>query len=161
MIYSTSITTAAGGSEATATRTTVKITKGLIWLMEVDFPAGCVGLVHVQLFDGSYQLLPASPGKTLSGDGQLLRYDDSYLKEAAPFELSLKTWNTDELWDHSIQVRIGVASTRLFMARYLPSVGWADFALEMEKTRQSQRKESQLQVEEILKQLGEPGEVNK
>ncbi len=155
MIYSTSITTSAKGSEETATRTPIRVTKGLIWLMEVDFPAGCVGLVHVQLFDVSYQLLPASPGNNLSGDGQLLRYDDSYLKEAAPFEITLKTWNEDELWDHTIQVRIGLVSTRLFMARYLPSVGWADFALEMEKTRAAQRVEQTSQTKVLLKQMGE------
>lgn len=123
--------------------------------MEVDFPPGCVGLVHVQLFDGKYQLLPASPGKTLFGDGKLLRYDDSYLKEAAPYELTLVTWNEDELWTHTIQVRVGVASSRLFMARYMPSVGWADFALEMEKTREMQREISLLQAKEILKLMGE------
>jgi len=98
MIYGTGITTAAGGSKATATRTILRLTKGLIWLMEVDFPPGCVGLVHVQIFDGNYQLLPASPDKDLSGDGRLLRYDDLYLKEAAPFEVSIVTWNEDELW---------------------------------------------------------------
>ena len=123
--------------------------------MEVDFPPGCVGLVHVQLFDGKYQLLPASPGKTLFGDGKLLRYDDSYLKEAAPFELTLVTWNEDELWDHTIQVRIGMASSRLFMARYLPSIGWADFAEEMEKTREMQKDVSLVQTKELLKLMGE------
>jgi len=155
MIYSTSITTAIKGTQATAVRTTIKITKGLIWLLEVDFPTGCVGLVHVQLFDGNYQLLPASPGKTLFGDGKLLRYDDSYLKESSPYELTLVTWNEDELWPHTIQVRIGVASTRLFMARYMPSVGWADFAVEMEKSREMQREVSLVQAQEILKLMGE------
>jgi len=155
MIYSTAITTLSGGSEGSATRTIIKITKGLIWLLEVDFPAGCVGLVHVQLFDGNYQLLPASPGKNLSGDGQLLRYDDSYLKESAPFELTLVTWKEDELWDHHIQVRIGVASSRLFMARYLPSVGWADFAKELARARQTQEAQKVESIEAILKIMAE------
>lgn len=161
MIYSTSITTAAKGTEKNATRTTIKITKGLIWLMEIDFPAGCVGLVHAQLFDGKYQLLPASPGKNLSGDGQLLRYDDSYLKEAAPFELTLVSWNEDELWTHNIQVRIGVASSRLFMARYLPSVGWEDFAKEMEKARAGQRALMVSQTKALLKEIEQPEDGDK
>lgn len=153
MIYSTLITTSAGKSKGSATRTPLKITKGLVWLMEVDFPPGCVGLVHVQIFDGSYQLLPASPDKTLSGDGRLLRYDDLYLKEAAPFELTVVTWNTDELWDHNIQVRVGMASTRLFMARYLPAVGWEDFATQMEKARVEQAAIKEAQLLEILSKI--------
>ena len=155
MIYTSLITTTAKGSKQTATRTVMKITKGLIWLMEVDFPPGCVGLAHVQLYDGKYQLLPASPDKDLSGDGQLLRYDDLYLKEAAPFELNILTWNTDELWDHTIQIRVGVASTRLFMARYLPSIGWEGFTQQMDQARIDQEKIKQDQVKEILKAIGE------
>ena len=155
MIYTTLITVSAKGTKKTAVRTTLKINKGLIWLMEVDFPAGCVGLTHVQIFDGKYQVLPASPDMDLSGDGQLLRYDDLYLKEAAPFELVVVTWNTDELWDHTVQVRIGVASTRLFMGRYLPSVGWEDFGIEMEKARENQQEVKAQQIRDVLSQMGE------
>ena len=155
MIYSSLITTSAKGSKATATRTPLRITSGLIWLLEVDFPPGCVGLVHVQIFDGGYQLLPGSPGETLSGDGRLLRYDDLYLKTAAPFELTIVTWNEDELWDHNIQVRVGLASTRLFMARYMPSIGWEDFTAAMEAARVSQEEVKAQQTEEILKIMGE------
>lgn len=156
MIYTKGITTSAGGSEGNPTRTVIKVTKGLVWLMEVDFPPGCVGLVNVQIFDGGYQVLPASPRDTLLGDNRLLRYDDLYLKERAPFEFTIVTWNNDELWDHTIQIRIGLASTRLFMARYLPSIGWEGFAKEMEKAREDQEKIRQVQAEEILKILGEP-----
>lgn len=154
MIYGTLITTASGKSINEATRTPLKITKGLIWLMEVDFPPGCVGLVHLQIFDGKYQLLPASPGKTLSGDGRLLRYDDLYLKQAAPYELTVVTWNEDELWDHNIQVRVGLASSRLFMARYMPSIGWEDFVTQVEEARQMQEAAKVEQTKEILKTLG-------
>ncbi len=155
MIYAASITTLPGRTEATATRTTLKITSGLIWLLEVDFPAGCVGLVHVQIFDGKYQLFPASPGKNFAGDGQLLTYDDLYLKEVAPFELTVVTWNEDELWTHHIQVRVGMASTRLFMARYMPSIGWQDYIYEQEVVRKAQEAERQGQIVELLDQIGE------
>ena len=155
MIYGTGITCPVNGSKLTATRTTLKITKGLIWFMEVDFPPGCVGLVNVQIFDGSYQLLPATPEKTLLGDGVLLRYDDLYLKESAPYELVIVTWNEDELWNHTVQVRIGLASTRLFMARYLPSVGWEGFAKELDKARTGQEEVKAEQTKEIIKQIRE------
>lgn len=150
MIYGTTITTTAGGSKATATRTPLKITKGLIWYMEIDFPAGCVGLAHCQIFDGKYQILPASPEKSLSGDGNMLKYDDLYLKEAAPYELSVVTWNEDELWDHTLQIRVGVASTRLFMARYLPAVGWEDFTAQMALVKQDQDEKRAEQIEDLL-----------
>jgi len=153
MIYATGITTAANGSKADPYRTVLRVNKGLIWFVEVDFPPGCMGLVNVQIFDGSYQLLPASPDKALCGDGVLLKYDDLYLKEAAPFELTIVTWNEDDLWDHTIQVRIGMASTRLFMARYLPSIGWEGFAIEMDSARANQEALRITQAQEILESL--------
>ena len=155
MIYSTRITTTAGKSKTTHTRTPLKINKGLIWLLEVDFPPGCVGLVHVMIYDGKYQLLPASPGITLAGNAQLLRYEDLYLKESAPYELSIITWNEDDLYDHTIQVRIGMASTRLYMARYLPAIGWEDFTKKLDKARAIEEKLKKKQTREILKLLGE------
>ena len=154
MIYTASITTTAGGSKQAATRTIIKVTKGLIWNMEVFFPPGCTGLTHVQFFDGSYQILPASPGNTLIGDGQLLRYDDLYLKEAAPFELVIVSWNEDTFYDHTIQIRIGMASARLFMARYMPSLGWEDFTRQMDQARTDQEKNKEAQAREVLKELG-------
>lgn len=155
MIYGASITASAGGSAANPDRTTLKVTKGLIWLVEVDFPPGCAGLMNVQILDGKYQICPASVGYSLKGDWALLTYDDLYLKEAAPWELTIITWNEDELWDHTVQVRIGMVSARLFMARYMPTLAWEDFAQEMERVREGQAAQYEQQMAAIFQQLNE------
>ena len=124
MIYAASISTDKGTTEANAVRTVLKVTAGLIWRIEVEFPPGCCGLAHCQIFDGKYQMFPASPEETFHSDGVLIGLDDLYLKTSGPFEFIIKTWNLDETWPHEIQVRVCMASAEAFMSRYMPSLTW-------------------------------------
>jgi len=154
MIYTSTISTPAGTAEKSIPDVTLKITSGLIWLLEVDFPPGGCGLLHVQVFDGSYQVLPATPGESLHGDAVVMKFDDLYFKEAAPFELMIRTWNEDDTWPHATQVRIGVASTRAEMSRYMPAFAWEDFEKLMAEMLVSQQALRQSQLEAAVKEIG-------
>jgi len=154
MIYTSTIITPAGTAEKSIRDVTLKITSGLIWLMEVDFPPGGCGLLHVQVFDGSYQVLPATPGESLHGDAVVMKFDDLYFKKAAPFELMIRTWNEDDTWDHATQVRFGVASTRAEMSRYMPAFAWEDFEKLMAEMLVSQQSLRQAQLEAAAREIG-------
>ena len=153
MIFTASITTDANTSEADPQLTSLKVTKGLIWLLEVEFPAGCCGLCHLQIFDGNYQLFPSTPGDSIHSEGAVLSYDDLYLKNAAPFFLKIKTWNLDETWPHTLQVRIGIASTEAAMSRYMPSLSWDKFTESMKAFAAQQEALKQAQIDELAKSL--------
>ena len=153
MIYAKTITTEAATSKGSKEDVTLKVTSGLIWLLEVDFPPGCCGLQHVQIFDGSYQVLPASPGESLHGDAVTMRFDDLYFKQAAPYELKIRTWNLDDTWSHSIQIRIGMAASRAEMSRYIPAFGWENFGKVLAESLASQQSIRDLQLKEILKEI--------
>ncbi len=153
MIYSATITNNADTSETDANETTLVLTKGLVWLIEVEFPAGCCGLVHLQIFDGSYQLFPATIGENLRGNGVVLRYDDLYFKNTQPYSLKIKTWNDDENYQHTVQVRIGLASIDAFMARYLPSIAWDKFNNMLAKIVSDQEVIKSKAVEELQKDI--------
>lgn len=127
MVFSVSITTSNGTAKADATKTVLKVCKGLAYRFEVEFPPGCSGLQHVQIFDGSYQVYPASQQDSFHSDARVISFDDLYLKTAEPFEFLIKTWNLDETWAHTVQVRIGMASSEAFMSRYMPSLTWEKF----------------------------------
>jgi hypothetical protein len=153
MIYAASIVTPAVTAAGSYVETRLTITSGLIWMFEVDFPAGCCGLLHVQVFDGKYQLLPATLEESLHGDNITNRFDDLYLKQAAPFELQIRTWNLDEKWDHSTQVRIGIASSKAEMSRYMPSLSFEDFEVMLAESIAGQEAIKQAQLEQYLKEL--------
>ena len=153
MIYSSTITTDAGTAEGAKPDVTLVVTSGLIWLFEVDFPPGCCGLQHVQLFDGSYQVLPATIGESLHGDSVTMRFDDLYFKQSAPYELKLRTWNLDDTWGHTIHIRVGLASSRAEMSRYIPAFAWENFEKLMIESVTRQEEIRQIQLEEALKNL--------
>jgi len=153
VIYASSITTDASTAEGSKADVVLKLTSGLIWLFELDFPPGCCGLLHVQIFDGSYQVLPSSIGESMHGDAVTMRFDDLYFKTAAPHELKIRTWNDDTAWSHTVQIRIGMASGRAEMSRYLPAIAWENFERLMAESIAKQEVARQLQLEEALKQI--------
>jgi len=153
MIYASTITTPAETAEGAKEDVTLKITSGLIWMLEVDFPPGCCGLLHVQIFDGLYQVFPASTGESLHGDAVTVHFDDLYFKQAAPFELKIRTWNDDETWQHVTQVRVGLAASRAEMSRYMPALSFEDFEKLLAESIAEQEAIRQLQLETVLKTL--------
>ncbi len=153
MIYTASITTAANTPEGSNTDVILQTTSGLVWMFDIDFPPGCCGLLHVQLFDGSYQVLPASVGDSLHGDSVSMRFDDLYLKQAAPFEFRIRTWNLDDTWPHTIQLRLGMASSRAEMSRYMPALSFEDFEKMLAESIAQQEAIRQLQLEAALSNL--------
>jgi len=153
MIYASTITTDAGTAEKAKADVTLKVTSGLIWLFEVDFPPGCCGLQHVQLYDGSYQVLPATIGESLHGDAVSMRFDDLFFKSAAPFELKIRTWNLDITWPHTVRIRVGLASGELEMSRYMPGMAWENFEKLMAESIATQEAIRETQLQETFKEL--------
>ena len=152
MIYSATITTDANTAKADAKRTTLHITGGLIWRLEVEFPPGPSGLCHVAVMDGNYQLYPASADDSFHSDGQIIGFDDSYIKSSEPFTLDIVTWNLDSVWPHTIQVRVAMASSDLFMARYLPSMAWENFASMLAEAQAEQEIIRLKQIEQLTRE---------
>ena len=90
MIYSKFITTPANTLQSNPLRTSIKVTKGLVYKVEIMFPPGSLGLLRVAIFDGAYQAWPSTVGEWFRTDGETISYDDTYLKESAPFALPWK-----------------------------------------------------------------------
>lgn len=128
MIYAKTIKTPANTSFDNAIKTILSVAKGLVWRIEIEFPPGCSGLMYVYISDGLYQLCPATPGAAFHSDSSLIGLDDLYLKSSGPFEFVITTWNLDETWDHTIQIRLCMASSESFMSRYMPSLAWDNYS---------------------------------
>ena len=149
MIYASTITTDAGTAQADAKKTILSVTKGLVYQLGVEFPPGCSGLQHVQVFDSKYQLYPSSIGESFHSDDSLIGFDDLYYKTSEPFEFIIKTWNLDETWDHTIQVRIGFVSSEAFMSRYIPQLQVDQYQRILEEIKATQEAEKALQLESM------------
>ena len=155
MIYSQTITTAKSTTQVEAKRTEFRITSGLIYRIEVEFPSGPSGLLHAQVYDGDYQLFPATRGEDVHSDGTIIGFDDLYLKTTSPFIFIVKTWNEDTFWSHEVQVRIAIASQEAFMSRYMPSLSWEKFSKTMADVLAYQEKLRAEQLSGLGKEIGE------
>jgi len=128
MIYVANITTPKNTAVTNLKRTRISVTKGLVYKVEFYFPPGSAGLMGVAVFDGLFQLWPSSVGEFFLGSDINIAYDDLYLKEAQPFEFQAYSYNTDDTYDHSLSVRIGLVSSEVYQARFLPYKGYDYFA---------------------------------
>lgn len=106
MIYTASIKTNANTSKEAAKQTNIKITNGVITQVMILFPAGCVGLVNVQLFMGGHQFVPSTQGQVIKGDNVLITSPEFLEINDAPRIITVKTWNEDTIYDHTIEIMI-------------------------------------------------------
>jgi len=106
MIYTASIQTSANTTEANAKKTELKVTDGVIHEVSVYFPSGCAGLVYCQIFEGGHQFVPSTEGQFLRGDGILIDSKEFYEIDTAPRWITVKTWNLDDTYAHTIEVFI-------------------------------------------------------
>jgi len=155
MIFVKSITAAVGRDENNPVIEELLIAKGLVYRVEFDFPPGCCGLCHVRLFDGGYQVYPTSRDDSFHGDATCIAFDDCYLKNAAPWVFKVMVWNDDDTWPHTLQVRVGIASSEAFMSRYMPSVSWNKFQSLLAKAAIEQEAAKKEAIEQGLKELGQ------
>jgi len=107
-------------------QTVLIVTSGLVYKVEVDFPPGPSGLLKLQIFDGGHQVWPSTPGEYFVTDGYCISFDDTFLKLVAPFQFDIYTWNEDTVHAHGVTVRIGMVSSEIYMARFLPTYGYKE-----------------------------------
>lgn len=110
MFYSYALTVPANTARVSPHTAEVSLGHGTIHRVEVQFPAGCAGLVHAQIRYRERQIFPTNPDEDLSADGYVIAWDDDYDFISPPFHVLLVAWNTDDTYPHKITFRFGVRS---------------------------------------------------
>lgn len=110
MLYTTSLTIPANTSQAAFVSDDILLVPGTITRVFVHFPPGCCGLAHVVIMDKSFQLWPTSPGESLHGDTYPIEWAEDYLIRENPYQLTVRGWNLDNLYDHTVTVMLALLS---------------------------------------------------
>lgn len=97
-----------GTTEGTAQDWKLKLAAGILHYVEIKFPAGCVGLVHVRLLHGVHPVIPMNAEDDINGDDEVIPFKEFYPLGANDNVITLQAWNEDDTYDHTISVRIGV-----------------------------------------------------
>lgn len=108
MQYTKDVTFSSGGSSTDQTSATIKAARGVIHRIEMVFPGGCAGLVHVQLFVSGHPIAPSTFGQTYSGDNDIIEIPEFTELRKDSNIIEIRGWNEDDTYDHRILFRIFV-----------------------------------------------------
>lgn len=81
---------------------------GVVEKVDIQFPTGCVGLVHTLCRRGGVQVYPTNRSANYHTSGQTITTPDDYLIDDAPFIFQLVAWNEDDTFEHVITWRFSV-----------------------------------------------------
>jgi len=122
MYYAWNFILAADQTEATKTKEELYLEKGTITRTEIIFPVGCANLVFVHLDDSLHQVWPKSPEYKFVGDGAHIVCNDEYEIKEPPFTIQFHGWNTDEIYDHTITIRIQIVPVKEILHKVIGEV---------------------------------------
>jgi hypothetical protein len=86
----------------------VNLSPGTIVRVDVQFPRGCVGLVHVKIWKEEHQVWPVNVDGNIASEGQTVSWPEDYDVTDEPFTLTLRGWNLDDTFAHTITFRFAL-----------------------------------------------------
>lgn len=122
MFYAWNFQLAANKTEAAKTKHELYMEKGTVTKCEIVFPLGCANLVFVHIDDALYQVWPKDTTYKFIGNGSLIVCNDEYEIKEPPYTLQFYGWNTDEIYDHTITVRIQLVPAKEILHRVVSEV---------------------------------------
>jgi len=113
MIYRFGITTTTAYTKENPLITPLLLTRGVVHQLDVVFPPGPRGTLHLTINDALHQVWPTNPDEEFASDADKISYREHYELEAEPYDLQAYTWLEDATYQHSCIVRIGILPRRI------------------------------------------------
>lgn len=118
MIYDVSVTVLTTNTEDDPAIEDVKLTHGVIHRVEVEFPAGQIGLIHVAINHMGHQVWPSNPAGSFASDDHVVAFDDYYPLLFAPYRFKIYAWTDGTTYDHTVKVRFGLLPESIAKKRF-------------------------------------------
>ncbi len=115
MFYEYGVTIPKSKAETTPTTQDLRLAKGVIHKVHVQFPIGCAGLVHCRLTHHSFGELPTNPDGSFSSDGYIVSSESplEFFKE--PYIIKFIGWNEDDTYAHTVTVRFDIIESQAYI----------------------------------------------
>lgn len=84
----------------------IALPPGVIRQVGYFFPLGCKGLAHLTIWHGTVQQWPRSQAYSYTGDNTQRNFPSDYILLEALNLLTIKTWNLDDTWQHTVTVHL-------------------------------------------------------
>jgi len=108
MVFRYSILTPANTAATAKKKTILKIAHGIITQIDIQFPSGPQGLLHLHINNSLHQIFPFNTGEDFASDSVLITFREHIPHLVEPFELQAYTWNLDDTYEHIIIIRVGI-----------------------------------------------------
>jgi hypothetical protein len=110
MIFIFAIDTPANTPATHKVGTNLQLSAGKITEVHLQFPPGLDGLAHISINDGLHQLWPTNPEADFCTSEDVIIFAEDIDIGPDSNSLTAYTWNLDDTYDHTITVRIVVAT---------------------------------------------------
>lgn len=108
MVFSFYLTVPSNTPKTAQIRKRLKLTRGVLWKLDIFFPPGSAGLTHIHIDEALHQVFPLNPDGDFSGNNVVFSGEVYYKLEREPYELDLWGWNTDDTYAHTVFVTMWV-----------------------------------------------------
>lgn len=108
MFYEFDLTVPANTLAASPEELEIPLSAGTVVAVEVQFPAGCSGMVYVAIFRSGHQVWPGDPDEAISGENARIPWTEDYDLDDPPFGFVLRGWSPGATYDHKITFRFSL-----------------------------------------------------
>jgi len=106
MYFFTEVLIPANTVETAPVMQTLQLDIGVIDSIDVEFPAGCAGLVTMTIYHKSIQIVPWNKDSVLYGDDRIFHLPLKYEMVEQPFDLLLVGTNHDDTYYHVVSIGV-------------------------------------------------------
>ncbi|KKN36986.1 hypothetical protein LCGC14_0767970 [marine sediment metagenome] len=108
MLYEYALTIAANTPASAPETLAAPLAPGTIVRVDLQFPRGCVGLAHVQIWRSEHQVWPGNLDGSIAAEGLVVTWPEDYDLDDEPFALEIRGWNVDDSYAHTITCRFAL-----------------------------------------------------
>jgi len=94
-------------------KTELLLEEDMINKVNVKFPAGCYGLLHIRIFYGDEQIIPKNKEESITGDDEVIEWLENWKFPEKPCSIVIYTYNEDDTYDHQCFLRIVIAKEEI------------------------------------------------
>jgi hypothetical protein len=104
------LTVPADTAEASPEPLEMPLCAGTVTRVDVQFPAGCSGMVYVSIWRHDHQVWPVNLDEAISGEDVVVSWPESYDLDDEPFAFTAKAWSPGTTYQHVITLRFALLS---------------------------------------------------
>lgn len=108
MIYTLAVPCPRSTPKAAPVESEIEIHPGVVTKVDVLIPAGCAGLLHVQIVRNLAQVWPPYEDADFTGDGTHWSFPEEYHAIEPPYSFVARVWNDDDTFAHTAYVALSV-----------------------------------------------------